>query len=184
QALDLEGRADPSFTLERYEEIIRKKTGRYLALGWVGAALIAGWEPERARAFWAVGDHLGPAFQIRDDLLDLTTGKGRGGEVGCDIREGKPSILFAHALCSADLEEKQRCRLLEILGRPRDETGPDDVAWVIELYRLLGSLEFAAQEARRRAARGIDAFCSLEGIPAAGARPIEEIAAYLSERGA
>ena len=37
---------------------------------------------------------MGPAFQIRDDLIDLTHGKGRGGVIGSDVKEGKASFYI------------------------------------------------------------------------------------------
>ena len=129
QALDLLHRADPQFTLEGYERIIRQKTGRYLALTWVGPARLAEWDASSIDLLWRLGDELGPAFQVRDDILDLSTGKGRGGEIGCDIREGKPSILVAHALAQPQLAGDRRTRLLEILARPREETDHAAVDW-------------------------------------------------------
>ncbi|MGA1779477.1 MAG: polyprenyl synthetase family protein [Planctomycetota bacterium] len=87
---------------------------------------------------WCLGDELGPAFQIRDDVLDLTAGKGRGGEIGCDIREGKPSILVAHALSRAEHPPADRDRLLAILARERDETTEEETRWAIDLFEAGG----------------------------------------------
>jgi len=182
QALDLEHRADPTFGLEEYERIIRRKTGRYLALAWVGPARMAGWRDDEVDRLWELGDALGPAFQIRDDVLDLTEGKGRGGEIGCDIREGKPSILVAHALSSSDLDPARRTRLLSILARDREQTGAAEVEWVVSLFRELGSVEFAEAEARRRIRRAREI---LWGLPDDSPRRLEEfeaIAAFIVDR--
>ncbi len=182
QALDLEHRADPTFTLERYEAIIRSKTGRYLALAWIGPARLAGWSDDQIELLWQVGDELGPAFQVRDDLLDLTEGKGRGGEIGCDIREGKPSILVAHALGSSALDATRRDRLLAVLARDREETTREDVDWTVGLFEELGSVTFAESEARRRteAARAI--YPRLPGSTAKRVEEFERIAAYIVDR--
>jgi len=182
QALDLEHRADPDFTLERYEEIIRRKTGRYLALAWVGPARLSGWSDAEIELLWRIGDELGPAYQIRDDLLDLTEGKGRGGELGCDIREGKPSILVAHALGSADLDPVRRERLLGILARERESTTAEQVAWTVDLFRELGSLAFAEGEARRRVAAAREFYSRLPGSTPARVGELERIAAYIVDR--
>ncbi|MGE3165354.1 MAG: polyprenyl synthetase family protein [Planctomycetota bacterium] len=182
QALDLDCRADPGLTLSLYEEIISRKTGRYLALGWVGAAMIAGVPLADASALWEVGAHLGPAFQIRDDLLDLTRGKGRGGEIGCDIREGKPSFLVAFTLESPSTDSESRDRLLEILARPRAQTGSDDVRWVIELFDRVGAIRAAEQAAARRTFLGIERFEAIPWIPSRGAQTFRMIAEYLSNR--
>ena len=182
QALDLDHRADPAFALEDYERIIRSKTGRYLALAWVGPARVAGWRQQEIDLLWRMGDELGPAFQIRDDVLDLTAGKGRGGEIGCDIREGKPSILVAHALSSPELADEERTGLLEVLARDRETTTARDVERTIALFDRLGSIAFAEDEARRRAAAGRALFPEL---PSADPRLVEEfdaIAAFLIDR--
>lgn len=182
QALDLAWRADAEFDLVAYDEIIRKKTGRYLACGWVGVAVLAELGPDVEAALWSVGDELGPAFQIRDDLIDLTVGKGRGGELGCDVREGKPSILVAYALERGRLPAADRERLLAVLRRSRDETTAEDVTWVTDLYRRCGAIEFAEAEALRRARAGTTAFEGLCFANEEVRRRFREVAEYVVER--
>ncbi|MEM7260897.1 MAG: polyprenyl synthetase family protein [Planctomycetota bacterium] len=182
QALDLGHRADPGFDLAGYQAIVEQKTGRYLALGWVGAAVLAGRDASYVETLWSIGNQIGPAFQIRDDLLDLTPGKGRGGEIGCDIREGKPSLPFAFALENGDLSPTDRNRLILVQGTPRDETTEADVAWAIDLYDRCGALEFGEAECRRRVEAGIREFESLESPPSPAARDFRAIAEYVIER--
>jgi len=182
QALDLHHRADPEFTITDYEQIIRNKTGRYLALAWIGPARFAAWPQDRIDALWQLGDELGPAFQIRDDVLDLSPGKGRGGEIGCDIREGKPSILVAHAFQSAETTPEQKSRLLQVLEKPREETTPPEVDWVVRLFEDVGSITFGNDEARRRRSKGSAIFSSLPGISSTSVSEFESIASYLIDR--
>ena len=149
QALDINLRGDAEIDLATYYRIVRLKTGHYLALPWVGGALIAGVSEGDLEPFWELGRALGPAFQIRDDLIDLTEGKGRGGEVGCDLREGKPSICFAYVYDHQVGTAAERDRLRDVAAKPRDETSTADVAWAIEFYRTHGVLDFAQAEAER-----------------------------------
>ena len=51
--------------------------------------------------------------------------------VGCDIREGKPSICFAHVLDANSGTDEERARLLDVIRADREETGEEDIAWVI-----------------------------------------------------
>ena len=141
--------SDDRFSIDQYFRIVQLKTAYYLTFNLVGGALAAGLEGEPVDALWELGRWLGPAFQIRDDIIDLTEGKGRGGEVGCDIREGKPSIFFAYTLERGGLGDEERRRLVEIVRRDRQATTPAEVEWVIGLYRRIGALEFAEREARR-----------------------------------
>jgi geranylgeranyl pyrophosphate synthase len=159
QALDINLRGSSEVTLETYFRIVQLKTAYYLALTWVGGAVIAGAAQRVLEPLWELGKCLGPAFQIRDDLLDMTEGKGRGGEIGCDLREGKPSIFFAYVLDGKKGSEAERRRLIEIAAKPREETTRDDVAWAIQFYRSVGAFEFAEKQAlelKQRADRVID----------------------------
>lgn len=182
QALDLMGRADAEFTLERYEEVIRKKTGRYLTLGLVGAALLAGHPRKRAEQLWRVGDQLGPAFQMRDDIIDLTHGKGRGGQIGCDIREGKPSFLFAWTVEHGNLSDQDRERLIAVMGADRNDSTQQDVEWVIDLYRATGALAYCEQECLRRGELAIEEFRRIGFVPESTVDPFREIAEFIVKR--
>jgi geranylgeranyl pyrophosphate synthase len=143
QALDIATRAAKTFSLDQYRRMVEMKTGYYLALGMVGGAVIAGADDDTIARLWKFGRCAGPAFQIRDDVLDLTAAKGRGGKVGSDIEEGKASILYAHALEHTAPPDAERLR--RIMLAPRHSTTPEDVGWVIDLYHRSGAMEFAGR---------------------------------------
>ncbi|MEA2826813.1 MAG: geranylgeranyl diphosphate synthase, type [Actinomycetota bacterium] len=99
QYLDLVGTARGRVAEDAARRICRFKSGKYtierpLHLG----AALAGRMPELGGALSAYGLPLGEAFQLRDDLLgvfgdETVTGK----PVGEDLREGKPTVLYALA---------------------------------------------------------------------------------------
>ncbi|MGB1809851.1 MAG: polyprenyl synthetase family protein [Planctomycetota bacterium] len=182
QQLDLGGRADSRFQLSDYERLVKSKTGRYLALGMVCAAILAGFEEDRVNSLWRVGDQLGPAFQIQDDLLDLTPEKGRGGEFGNDIREGKPSILFAHSVQSASLNETERKRLVDIMALPREETSASEVEECIGFFQKAGAIDFAREEAKSRSKTGLELFASIPGLSGEVLQEFEMICTYMTDR--
>jgi len=177
QALDINSRCAPDFTVEAYLRIATLKTGRYLVLGMVGGALIAGAAEDTIRCLHRMGEHMGPAFQIRDDLIDLTAGKGRGGMKGSDILEGKASILYAHALGHASPAERER--LLEIMRKPRGRTRQEEVDWVMGLYERCGSIAFAQRTADDLVRK---AHSALDQMPVEHGNPLREIVTYLVER--
>jgi len=177
QAIDLNCRGREDFAIEHYLEMVTLKTGRYLALGMVGGGIVAGLDERATRVIQELGCNMGPAFQIRDDLIDLTQGKGRGGARGNDIREGKPGILYAHALSAARALDGRR--LMDIMRRPRDQTREEDVQWVIALYERLGSLEFARQKADQLVA---EAFETIERIPVENKEFFRQVARFMVER--
>ncbi len=178
QALDINLRAASDLTVTRYLEIVSLKTARYLAYNMVGGALVAGAGPQVTARLWDLGEALGPAFQIQDDLLDMTAGKGRGGEIGCDIREGKPTLFLAHVLGS-NVAEEERERLRATLAKPREETTAEDVAWTIALYERTGAVAFARRTAETLAAK---AAACLEDLPFKNKRVFAEIARYVIAR--
>jgi len=99
QYLDLVGTARGRVAEDAARRICRFKSGKYtierpLHLG----AALAGRMPELGRGLSSFGLPLGEAFQLRDDLLGVfgdsaVTGK----PVGEDLREGKPTVLYALA---------------------------------------------------------------------------------------
>lgn len=177
QALDLNRRGNDDLTVEEYLSMVRRKTGDYLALGMVGGAIVAGLSPQGVDRIRELGGNMGPAFQVRDDVIDLTRGKGRGGALGNDIKEGKPSILYAHALSRAS--GPQRDRLLEIIRKSREETSEKEVRWVTSLYERLGSLDFA-----RRTAEDLveEAFQTIDRIPVANKTFFRRVARFMADR--
>ncbi len=164
QALDINLRGREDFNVEQYFRVVQLKTAYYLTFNLVGGAVIAGIDGPVIDQLWELGRRLGPAFQIRDDIIDLTQGKGRGGEIGCDIREGKPSIFFAHALETLPADDAARGTVIALTRKPRDETTAADVEEVIAIYRGAGSIEFAETRSNELIA---DAFAVIDRLPLA-----------------
>lgn len=145
QALDMNARARNHVTMAEYLEIVANKTGYYLAAPMVGGALVAGAESQVVEAVRAFGRQVGPVFQIVDDVIDLTEGKGRE-SVGSDIREGKRSFLVAYT--EARASEAERRRMFEVLDLPREATGNAEVQEVAALFARYGAVEAARASCR------------------------------------
>jgi geranylgeranyl diphosphate synthase type I len=146
QALDMNARARRDLGLEDYMRLARYKTGYYLAAPIQGGAIVAGAEAPVMDSIGRMAEFLGPLFQIMDDLIDLTEGKGREGR-GSDIREGKRSFMavWTAGRCS----EADRSMLFEILDKPREATTEKDIASAIRLFERTGALEAARSECKR-----------------------------------
>ena len=71
QVLDMEGEG-ASLTLDQLQDIHANKTGRLLAYPFQAAGILLELEPAVATLLEEIGLHLGLAFQIRDDILDVT----------------------------------------------------------------------------------------------------------------
>src|SRR5262245_36818400 len=92
-------RRDPAATVVDYDEIILRKTASLFAVGARTAAYLAGAPSPVVEAMDACGRHVGLAFQMHDDLLDVegdtaVTGQPRG----IDLRDGNPTLPIVLAL--------------------------------------------------------------------------------------
>jgi octaprenyl-diphosphate synthase len=91
-----------------YFEIIRRKTASLIAACCAAGAASAGADQLDVESMRALGEDVGIAFQIKDDLLDYQpsaiTGKPRGG----DIRERKMTLPLIHALQQMEGSERRR----------------------------------------------------------------------------
>lgn len=139
---------------DRYFNMVEGKTSALFLLPLTGAAILAGADESTCNALSEAARHLGVLFQIQDDILDLFGDKGRS-QPGNDIREGKMSAMAVHALDHAAATDS--ARLYNILRAPRTETSPEHVAFVTQLFRSAGSLQFALDELTNRAQLARDA---------------------------
>lgn len=126
--LDFEERRD--ITVDEYLTMVRKKTGALFDLA-VRAPQTLGGTDLDLEGYGL----LGPAFQIRDDLLDFEEGKGRD-TIGNDIRTGKRTLLGIHA---------DDDRLYDLLDKDFEATTDDDVQEAIIILEREGSFTFARQ---------------------------------------
>lgn len=143
----------PDLGVRDYLTMCRKKTCWYTCIAPMRiGALIAGVAPGRLHAFDAFGFHVGAAFQIQDDVLNLTAEEHLyGKEIGGDIAEGKRTVMVVHALRTAGARD--RARLLRIYGKDRPEKTDAEIAFVRATMDACGSIEFARALAHRLALR-------------------------------
>ncbi|MCX6815826.1 MAG: polyprenyl synthetase family protein [Candidatus Aenigmarchaeota archaeon] len=147
QTMDINLRSNDKPTEKQYFDMVIGKTAHYLTVTLVGAAIMADREDLIPKLI-DFGKNLGPAFQITDDILDLTEGKGRK-EIGRDIKEGKRSILVVHCLNKCGGDEKKK--LLTIINKEPEKTTDEDVTYAKILFEKYGSVEYAKQKAEKYA---------------------------------
>jgi octaprenyl-diphosphate synthase len=105
EVLQLKALGDLSTTLAAYVEIATKKTASLFAASAECGAIAAGGSPFAVKALRDFGTAYGIAFQMRDDLLDLTADEATLGKpVGNDLRERKMTVPVVLALQTGDRE--------------------------------------------------------------------------------
>ncbi len=120
QLLDLEGEGRPQ-TLTELERIHRAKTGALITAAVTLGGLAAGAGAERMAALERFGTGVGLAFQIADDVLDVTaTTDQLGKTAGKDVAYGKttyPALLGVEgAVAKADALVADACAALAGAG--------------------------------------------------------------------
>jgi geranylgeranyl diphosphate synthase type II len=120
QADDLEAQFS-ALSREQLEAIHRRKTGALFRASLRLGALVAEASPEQIQSLEEFGQHLGLAFQVVDDLLDVSGSEGDVGKrLNKDLQQGKatyPAILGEEA--SRELAEQlidQACEALAMFG--------------------------------------------------------------------
>jgi geranylgeranyl diphosphate synthase type I len=142
--------------LDDASRVVEYKAARYTVQRpcQMGAAL-GGGDDELYFALGAYGSPLGRAFQFRDDLLGVFGDpKVTGKPAGDDLREGKRTVLVAHAYAhGGDAGQKL---LLQRLGDPGlDETGINELQQVIVESGAREAVESMINEYYERALKAL-----------------------------
>ena len=149
QAVELGWVRDNDLTVqpEDYLRLVLKKTAWYsfihpMRIG----ALVANGEDRKLDRFDRFGFLLGAAFQITDDVLNLTGDIARyGKEINGDLLEGKRTIVLAHALGKVNATD--RAWIGNFLSRPRERRLTREVLQLRQILASTGSIEWAQQSA-------------------------------------
>jgi len=145
-------------TDEDYLRMVLKKTCWYSFIHpcRIGALIARGGGVDLDR-FNRFGSYLGTAFQIQDDLLNLTGDERRyGKEIGGDLLEGKRTLMLIHLL--RRLDTREAARVASYLGQPRAARSMRDTRWILDLMRLRGSLDHARTATRQLAGAALYEF--------------------------
>ena len=134
---------------KEYLQMCAFKTGCLSRLAAKMAVILSGKKDKLAERIGKMAEAIGVAFQIQDDILDLSLeGKERkkfGKSFGNDIKEGKRTLIVIHALKKASQKDKKR--LLGILDRHTDNLKERKAA--IEIIKKYGSIDYARRVARK-----------------------------------
>lgn len=108
QAYDKEFETRAKVSVDDYLLMIRKKTGKMVAVSTEIGGLIGDGRPDELAALRAYGELVGRAFQVQDDLLDVIGDEKKFGKtIGGDLKEGKKTFLLLEALRRARGADKK-----------------------------------------------------------------------------
>lgn len=160
QHIEMEWMRDQRFdlTAEDYLGMARKKAGIYTIEGPIKlGAMLAKASESLLVSISEFAPPLGVAFQIQDDVLNLSgDSKLYGKEIGGDIAEGKRTLVLIYLLERAS--QPQRKFIEETYRLPRDAKSTEQIGQVLEWMRETGSIESAAQYSRTLAEKALSNF--------------------------
>ncbi|MBL7988982.1 MAG: polyprenyl synthetase family protein [Chlorobi bacterium] len=165
QMLDKDFETRTHVQMDDYLQMITMKTGRLLETAAEVGGLVGGGTPMQIAALCQYARHLGLAFQIQDDLLDITAAADELGKpIGGDVMEGKRTWLVVQSLERATSPQDRQllARFLSNKGLP-----PEDVPAMRELYQRNGVIDAAQEEVRLHTER---AESELQHLPEGEAR--------------
>jgi octaprenyl-diphosphate synthase len=144
-------------SLDEYFNLIFRKTACLFSVCMRMGAILGGATPEQEENLAQYGRDLGMAFQIVDDVLDLTASENvLGKPVASDLREGKVTMAVIHALERCTRQER---KLIETVVRERAFDGVTH-GQILEVLDRYGSLEAANDCAMKYAELARNAICS------------------------
>jgi octaprenyl-diphosphate synthase len=144
-------------TQEEHYDLIFRKTACLFSVSMRLGSILGNSTPEQEERLADYGRNLGLAFQIVDDVLDLTASEEvLGKPVASDLREGKATMAVIHAL--------EKCTPAE---RKLVETVLEEQAFksvsheqILEILHRYGSIEYAYDQAAKHADLATRAICT------------------------
>jgi geranylgeranyl diphosphate synthase type I len=176
QALDVEFEDRDDVVLEEYLGMVKQKTATLFAASASLPVVLLGADEEVVEAMYSYGLDVGRAFQIRDDVLDLTVPSEKlGKQRGSDLVENKKTLITVHAReRGVDVEGLVDAETIEAVTEA-------DIDAAVDRLQEVGSIEYADATARDLVDSGKQ---SLEVLPDNDARDLlMDLADYLIERG-
>ena len=127
---------------EVYYEIIRQKTASLLASCFAIGAASAKTDDKTIETMRLIGENLGMAFQIKDDLLDFEDISKTGKPTGTDIKEKKMTLPVIYLLNNSNKKEKRE--IINIIKKHNnDKVKVNDL---INKIKLSGGIKYAFEK--------------------------------------
>jgi octaprenyl-diphosphate synthase len=153
----------------RYMDMIYHKTASLIEASAKGAAILEGFEGEN---FALYGKNLGLAFQIIDDVLDITSDEKTLGKPALhDFKEGKVTLPYLYLYEKCSDKEREQLKLLY-----KKELSTQNILLVREKMSEYGAIEYSVQKAKEL---GCEALKAIEKYKIDG---LKEIITQMIER--
>jgi heptaprenyl diphosphate synthase len=162
--------------VEHYLAVIAEKTGSLIATSGRYGGMFSGCTDEQVASLHRFGAAIGTAFQISDDIIDITSPSDSSGKTpGTDLREGVLTLPMLYALQGGGPDAD---RLRVLLSRPITDDAEVDEA--LALLRSGPGVARAREVLAEHASAARDELTQLPDCPAAKA--LSSLTAYVVDR--
>jgi heptaprenyl diphosphate synthase len=163
--------------IEHYLTVVAEKTGSLIATSGRYGGMFSGCTPEQVESLRRFGTAMGTAFQISDDIIDITSPADSSGKTpGTDLREGVNTLPMLYAAADGTGPDAERLR--DLLSRPLT-----DDAEVDEALALLRASSGVTRAREVLAAQASAARAELACLPdCAAAKALAALTTYVVDR--
>ena len=131
---------------EDYLQVIHYKTAKLFEAATRLGAIVSNGNVEQELALSQYGMHVGTAFQLIDDVLDLSGNSAEiGKNLGDDLGEGKPTLPLLYAMRNGNSNETA------VIKHAIEQGGLEDLSTVLSAVERTGSLQHVREIAAREA---------------------------------
>ena len=110
QIQETQGAKSGDDALKHYLQVVSDKTGSLIATSARFGAMLSGSDREIVETLTRFGEKIGIAFQLADDVIDISSDASQSGKVpGTDLQEGIPTLVTLQII-SSTLDEDQELR--------------------------------------------------------------------------
>ncbi|KRO32281.1 MAG: geranylgeranyl pyrophosphate synthase, partial [Actinobacteria bacterium BACL2 MAG-121001-bin67] len=135
QIQETQGAKSGDDALKHYLQVVSDKTGSLIATSARFGAMLSGADREIVETLTKFGEKIGIAFQLADDVIDISSDASQSGKVpGTDLKEGIPTLVTLQII-SSNLEEDKE--LKQLLQSPLPEEKIADVLIKLRQHRAL-----------------------------------------------
>ncbi len=151
---------DADISDEDYLRVIHYKTAKLFEAATRLGAVICEASIEDENAMAEYGMRLGTAFQLIDDVLDLSgDSEAIGKNIGDDIAEGKPTLPLLHAMRHGNAKQSQ------LIRNAIEQGGLKDFSAIVQAVEETGALDYVRSIAKQEAELACSAIQHLASTP-------------------
>jgi heptaprenyl diphosphate synthase len=130
QIKETQGKSEGLTQIEHYMKVVADKTGSLIATSTRFGALLSGANAQTVDSLTKFGEKIGVAFQVADDLLDISSDETASGKTpGTDLKEGVPTLVTLYVIAANNPADK------DLITKLKGPISENDLSGVINQLR-------------------------------------------------